>query len=76
MLACPMISWSIFGGYPAWKHQGGSSVPEIVNPEPGAQPGAAASWQEGGAPPVGQSQDAAARHGEHEIIGALGGDGR
>ena len=18
MLACPMISWSIFGGYPAW----------------------------------------------------------
>jgi hypothetical protein len=69
-----MISWSIFGGYPAF-HERGSRVPKIMNAEPNAQPGTGASWQEGCASPVGQPQDATAGHGEYEVISVLAGDG-
>jgi len=47
-----------------------------VNAEPGADPGLNAGGQEDRPSPVGQPQDAAVRHGEYEIIGALALDGR
>ena len=49
-------------------------MPQVVNPEPVAETGQGAGGQEDGAPPVRQPHDAAARHGEHEIIGVLAGD--
>jgi hypothetical protein len=62
-------------GTPASKLRG-SGVPQIVDPETVAETGAAAGSYEDGAPPVGQSHDAAARHGEHGMVGVLACDGR
>ena len=46
-------------------------MPQVVNPETITETSASAGGLERGEPPVGQPQDAAAGHGEHEIIGAL-----
>jgi len=51
-------------------------MPQVVNPEPVAETGAAARWHEDGIPPVGQPHNAAARHGEHKLVGTLAIGGR
>ena len=70
MLAWPMISWSIFGGYPAWKLRRGG-VPEVVDPESGAYACLGTSGQENAASPVGEPDNVAASRGEDEIFGLL-----
>jgi len=47
-----------------------------VNPEPVTKTGTSGGGLERDEPPVGQPHDAAAGHGEHEIIGALAVDTR
>jgi len=47
-----------------------------VDAETITETSASAGGQEGGMPPVGQPHDAAAGHGEHEVVGALAADGR
>jgi hypothetical protein len=49
---------------------------QVVNAEAVAEPGAAAGGQEDGAPPVGQADDAAAGHGEDELVSVLSVGGR
>ena len=51
-------------------------MPQVMNAETVAEICTGASGDEGGAPPVGHPHDAAAGHGEHEIIGALAVDTR
>jgi len=46
-------------------------MPQVVNPETIAETGTSAGGLERGEPPVGQPHDAAAGHGEHELVGAL-----
>ena len=70
-----MISCSILGGQPAWKLRRGG-VPQVVNSETITETGTSAGGHERDEPPVGQPHDAAAGHGEHEIIGALAVDTR
>ena len=55
-------------------HQRRGSVPQIMNPEPVAETGTTAGRDEGRASPVRQPHHAAARHGEHELIGVLARD--
>jgi hypothetical protein len=47
-----------------------------MNPEPAAQPGSAASWQEDGTTPVGQPQDGSGGRGERQVVSVLASDGR
>jgi hypothetical protein len=42
-------------------HQRGGRVPQVMDAEPGAQPGTGTRREEDGTPPVRQSHDAAAR---------------
>ena len=51
-------------------------MPQVVNPETITETGTSAGGHECDEPPVGQPHDAAAGHGEHEIIGALAVDTR
>ncbi len=51
-------------------------MPQVVNPEPVTETGTSAGGLERDEPPVGQPHNAAAGHGEHEIIGALAVDTR
>ena len=71
MLAWPMISCSILGGYPAWIIKRGSRVPEIVNAEPGTYACLDSGWQEHFSPPVGQAEKMAALRGEYKLVGVL-----
>jgi len=51
-------------------------VPQVVNSETITETGTSAGRRERDEPPVGQPHDAAAGHGEQEIIGALAVDTR
>ena len=55
-------------------HQRRGSVPQVMDPKPVAETEAAAGRDEGRASPVRQPHHAAARHGEHELIGVLARD--
>jgi hypothetical protein len=70
-----MISWSIFGGYPAWKlvRQRCASSRESGT---GHSPGLGTCRQEDGTPPVGQPYNGSAWHRERQVIRVPASDGR